>query len=51
MRVNWIANADDTNPHAAFRPRDKEKMKLRRNHRPNDDESRDRLRSLKDEAK
>jgi hypothetical protein len=30
LRLFWRTAVDDNNPHAAFRPRDREKMKLRR---------------------
>ena len=51
LRTLWRANIDDANPHAAFRPRDKEKMKLRRNHKPNDEESYNKFKNLRDEFK
>lgn len=38
LRLLWKPSADDPNPYVAFRPRDKEKMKLRRN-RENDKEA------------
>ena len=38
IRYLWKPSADDPNPYVAFRPRDKEKMKLRRN-RENDREA------------
>lgn len=38
LRMLWKPSADDPNPYVAFRPRDKEKMKLRRN-RENDKEA------------
>ena len=49
LRMFWKANPDDNNPHAAFRPRDKERMKLRRNSKPNDQEALLKFRSLHEE--
>lgn len=45
LRSLWKPSADDPNPYVAFRPRDKEKMKLRRN-RENDKEALNKVRNF-----
>lgn len=47
LRIFWKAAPDDKNPHVAFRPCVKDKMKLRKVHKMSDHETFNRMKELK----